>query len=172
MGFSIRRGILALTSPNAVIAAPKRLWTYIVASLRSKGGGKRESGCFLLGDIGARVRFVRDVVFFDELDASCETGHLSLNARAFTELWKICKMCNMAVVADVHTHPHGVAQSMTDERNPAVSQVGHVAMILPNFAMSTRKHEGLGLFVYRGRHQWSTICPHEVPRVFALRSWL
>lgn len=172
MGFSIRRAILALTSPDAVIAAPKWLWSSVVASLRSKGDGERESGCFLLGDIDGGIRYVRDVVYFDELDARCETGHLSLDAGAFTELWKICEARGMAVVADVHTHPGVALQSDTDERNPAISQVGHVAMIVPEFAMTIREHEGLGVFVYRGRHQWATIADRNVQRSFALRNWL
>jgi len=173
MTFSIRRGTLALTSPNAIVATSTSFWLRVVDSLRVRGAGVRESGCFLLGEIYAGVRFVNDVVYYDDLDPTCLlTGAIDLQSSAFVRVWDICKAKGLSVVADVHTHPGLAFQSGIDERNPAISTPGHVAMILPDLAMTTRRHEGLGIFVYRGAYQWENISLERVSRTFALRSWL
>ena len=59
----------------------------------------------------------------------------------------------LEVVADVHTHPGGVGQSQTDRDNPMIPEVGHVALIVPNFADRADFPGDIGIYEYRGRRQ-------------------
>lgn len=83
-------------------------------------------------------------------------------------VWDLCRREGLEVVADVHTHRGGVGQSQTDRDNPMLPEVGHVAIIVPNFADRTYLPGQIGIYEYRGRRQW-TDRSDDAGRYFAVR---
>ena len=65
-----------------------------------------------------------------------------------------CRRVNMEVVADVHTHPGGYGQSAIDKAHPMISEVGHHALIIPNYADQLYLPGQIGIYEYRGRQGW------------------
>jgi proteasome lid subunit RPN8/RPN11 len=87
-------------------------------------------------------------------------------------LWKICETTGLQVVADVHTHPGPVvAQSSIDAQHPMLSDVGYVAIILPNFGKSPDDPRRAGVYRYRGSHQWQTLQDGERGGAFYVGRW-
>jgi hypothetical protein len=126
-----------------------------MAELERRGGHRHEAGVFLLGVEVAGRRQVTDRVFYDELDPNAySTGVCVLHGDAFAKLWALCREQNLMVVADVHTHPQAAFQSQSDKTNPMVATSGHLAIIVPNFARWPIPRGQLGVFEYRGHHQW------------------
>lgn len=134
---------------------PRRRWRGLSAELQRRGDRRRESGAFLLAKCdGDRV--VR-VAYYDDLDPYCLTGGISFASSGFTELWRVCGVENLRVVADVHTHPGvSVGQSKIDATNPMMARVGHVAMIVPSYG-DARCIEECGVHIYLGGHRWATV---------------
>ncbi len=133
------------------------VWTSLILDLRKRGGGHRESGAFLLGHVGPTVKAVRAWLPYDELDpGSLNYEYVRLSTAAFSRLWTICAERDMQVVGDVHTHPLGPAQSLSDRVNPMVSIAGHMALIVPGFAMGEVTPADVSVNVYRGSHKWSS----------------
>jgi proteasome lid subunit RPN8/RPN11 len=127
----------------------------MVAQLGRRGGGRSESGAFLLGDRDGDPARVRQIVYLDDLDPNCLQGSIRFDGRAYSQLWEICEQQGRKVLADVHTHPHDwVDQSPTDMENPMVALRGHLAMILPDLAMHAVKLASVGLHEYRGEDGW------------------
>ncbi len=155
MSFSIKAIIRAWWAPDHRVSCRSRLWKRLVAELERRGGREHEAGAFLLGT-GRRGRFeVRDAIFYDELDPNAyATGVCVLHGDAFAKLWELCREKKLTVVADVHTHPGAAIQSPTDKVNPMVARAGHVAVIVPNYASWPILPEHLGVYEYRGQHQW------------------
>lgn len=144
-----------------VVVMSRRQWRRLMNDLARRGRGRRESGAFLLaetptGNKPASSR-VRAWIPFDELDPECLNGAISMRSQAFGRLWEICNSRSMRVIADVHTHPgSGVAQSPTDAANPMIAQRGHVAIIVPNFAIGRPAPRRTGIHVYRGHRKWAS----------------
>lgn len=133
------------------------LWLKLVWKLRKRGKGVRESGAFLLGPAsGGRVR---EFICYDDLDLHClDSGIIRFDGRGFVPLWKYCSDRKLKVLADVHTHPSAwTGQSEADRTHPMVAQVGHLALILPNFAMKAWSTKGAGVYRYLGKEQWETL---------------
>lgn len=152
MTTTVAPSVIAEAREKARFKMPRRRWRHLLAELRRRGEGRRESGAFLLADRdGDRV--VR-VAYYDDLDAHCLTGGISFASSGFTELWRICGAENVRVVADVHTHPSTwVAQSNIDATNPMMARVGHVAMIVPSYGHARRVEE-CGVHIYLGSRRW------------------
>jgi hypothetical protein len=156
MTFSIRATIRVLAAPKHRISCSRNLWESIAAELFLRGEGKHEAGAFLLGVERHRRIEITDVIFYDELDPHAyDSGVCILHADAFGALWKICRERRVSVVADAHTHPGLAVQSHSDRTNPMVARSGHVAIILPNFAKSSREPQRIGIYEYRGDHNWT-----------------
>lgn len=137
------------------ISAP--LWTELIADLCRRGGGARESGAFLLGTVHGAVRRIEAWVPYDELDSNALAyGYVRLGTSAFARLWSKCAEFGMVVVADVHTHPGSPRQSNSDRANPMVSQAGHIALIVPNFARGRVTPHNLSVNVYLGSKRWES----------------
>jgi len=136
---------------------PMFLWWCMIRQLRSRGGGRHESGAFLLAKEQSHhvIRFI----CYDDLDQTAlESGIVRFHARGFIRLWDICGREKLTVVADIHTHPGGwTGQSDSDRTHPMIAQAGHIALILPHFAQRT-KHSlaGVGIYEYLGNHQWKS----------------
>jgi proteasome lid subunit RPN8/RPN11 len=140
-----------------LLEMPAPLWARLVADLRERGRGVRESGAFLLGEIGDGARRVQAWVPYDELDPEALTrGYICLSTAAFTKLWAKCSTLGLVVVGDVHTHPYGPRQSLSDKTNPMISQAGHVALIVPRYATGRVAPSDVSVNVYLGAKRWSS----------------
>jgi len=115
------------------------LWLDTLALLRERGRGDRESGGFLLGRRIDGVRVIEFFLPYDDVDPSALRGIILFDG---------------SKIADVHTHPGGFGQSQTDRDNPMIPEIGHVALIVPNFADGAYLPGDIGIYEYRGRRQW------------------
>lgn len=151
--------VVAEAYEKAPFKISRHRWRRLLAELRRRGAGHRESGAFLLVARG-NDRVVR-VAYYDDLDAHCLTGGISFATSGFTELWRICGEENLRVVADVHTHPGTwVQQSEIDATNPMMARVGHVAMIVPSYG-GARSIGECGVHIYLGSRRWIAVPADE-----------
>jgi proteasome lid subunit RPN8/RPN11 len=111
-------------------------------------------------------------VFYDDLDPGAyDTGACVLHGDAFAKLWRLCRERELTVVADAHTHPGLAIQSCADRTNPMVARGGHVAIIVPNMARPPIDHCALGVYEYRGEHEWTNRSSNNVRRFFYVGLW-
>jgi proteasome lid subunit RPN8/RPN11 len=164
--------IWACSGRRALLRIRRARWQALVAELGRRGGGRRESGAFLLADRDGEQRTITRIVFFDDIDPSCLTGGINLNGLAYSRLWDICSAERRRVIADVHTHPTDrVTQSSIDAANPMIAQPGHVALIIPRFATHPVRAHHVGVHRYEGAgwHSWTGA---EAARRLFIRRWL
>ena len=156
MTFSIKTTIRALLRRDRGIRIEPGRWRGLLAELDRRGERRHEAGAFLLGSREGGLGEVRDVVFYDDLDPDAyRTGVCVLHAPAFAKLWATCRSRALTVVGDVHTHPGGAFQSEADRTNPMVAREGHIAIIVPDYAVGRPDKAKLGVFEYRGDHAWT-----------------
>lgn len=168
---TIRALAMSLLAPEHHLACPTPLWHAGLAELRRRGGGRRESGAFLLGDVTTRGRGERRRVqrfeYYDDLDPHClDSGIVVFDGAGFGPLWRLCRETGLQVVADVHTHPGAARQSDADRRNPMIATARHLALIVPNFALRVPMSAELGLYEYVGAHQWRDYSGSAAARIF------
>ena len=133
------------------------VWHGLVEDLRRRGGGRRESGAFLLGNRSDGARVVERWVAYDELDpGALNFDYVRLSSEAFSALWSVCSELGLEVVADVHTHPKGPRQSPSDRANPMISIAGHVALIVPRFAQGDVSPSDVSFNVFQADGQWQS----------------
>lgn len=136
----------------------RNLWLGCLNQLSRRGKHQHESGCFVLGRINGNRNLATSCVYYDELDPNAySTGVCILHANAFSRLWQICRDQKTAVLADIHTHPKGAYQSESDRTNPMIAKTGHLAIIVPRFAEGSIWRHELGLFRYKGDHEWTNL---------------
>jgi hypothetical protein len=117
-------------------------------------GARRESGAFLLGQRGSTARIHR-FVYYDDVDPhALDTGIVIIDGRSLGTLWKLCRQTGLSVVADVHVHPAGYQQSPSDKANPIIAEIGHLALILPDFAQGPNLPGRIGVHRYLGGRRW------------------
>jgi proteasome lid subunit RPN8/RPN11 len=168
MGSLLRTVWHRLFGPPPKLVCELRVWSDGVDELRSRTGGYRESGAFLLGTIKDGIRIVRRFLYYDDIDPNCfANGIVEFDGAKFGLVWQICRDSQLTVVADVHVHPGGYGQSGTDRHNP---EKGHLALILPDFAAGTRLPGAIGIYEYLGSRQWLNHSLEGI-RVFRLRKW-
>jgi len=129
----------------------------MIADLKARGRGKRESGAFLLGPLEGKT--ITEYICYDDLDPrSLDTGIIEFDHIGFSKLWPYCVKKQIRVYADVHTHPGGgTRQSGLDIDNPMIVEKGHIAFIVPNYAQNNRQHlQGVGVYEYLGSKKWAT----------------
>lgn len=172
MSFSIKATIRAWLAPDHRLSCRSRYWMQIVGELDRRGRRRHEAGAFLLG-IERRGRFqVCDTVYYDDLDPQAyATGVCVLDGNAFAKLWELCREKNLTVVADVHTHPGAAIQSPIDKANPMIARAGHIAIIVPNYASWPIPAGRLGVYEYRGQHEWIDRSPTQSRRYFYTGFW-
>jgi len=141
-----------LIFPPRQLNCRRSLW--LLAVLRERGRGTRESGGFLLGRRSGGSRIVVSFLPYDDVDPKALRGIIVFDGAKMDTVWELCRRRGLEVVADVHTHPGGFGQSQTDRDNPMIPEVGHVALIVPNFADNTYLPGGIGIYEYRGRRRW------------------
>jgi hypothetical protein len=156
MNFFIRLITSAFSRNTSLLLWPRDHFDIVISELERRGGRRHESGVFLLGLQLKVGRLVTEAVYYDELDpAAYDSGICILRAATFSKLWAICRERGLMVVADAHTHGGGAGQSDSDKANPMVAQPGHIAVIVPNFAVAPIKPKSLGLYEYQGNHSWT-----------------
>ena len=124
------------------LTIPVKLWERMIADLKARGRGKRESGAFLLGPLEGKT--ITEYICYDDLDPqSLDTGIIEFDHIGFSKLWPYCVKNQIRVYADVHTHPGSVTrQSGLDIDNPMIIEKGHIAFIVPNYARSEERRVG------------------------------
>lgn len=113
----------------------KQFWDELYIQLRTRGMGIRESGAFLLGPENDTA--ITDVLYYDDLEPNAlDSGAIHLTAKAFITLADYCLAHKLTVKADIHTHPRKwTQQSNIDIENPMIKIKGHLALIVPSYAM-------------------------------------
>ncbi len=150
-------GWLGLAPPR--LRCRRDVWEAGVSELaRRTLGGRRESGAYLLGSHRKdRSREISEFVFYDDIDPKAlDTGIVTIRQNALPRLWEVCRARGLGVVADVHVHPHGYGQSESDQANPVIPRVGHLALILPNFARGVPMPGSIGMYEFLGGGEWAT----------------
>lgn len=163
MTYSIAATMRRLFAPQHKLSCSWLVWRRLVKQLRQRGLNRtRESGAFLLGYTEYdKVRIV-DFILYDDLDPNAlDTGIVRFNGRYFGELWAQCKERRLTVVADIHVHPGGSGQSISDRNHPMISKAGHLALILPRFAAVPQRRADIGIYTYLGDKNWQTIAQDE-----------
>lgn len=156
MNFCIAETTRRVLAPRHELSCSLLVWLRLCRRLRERGRNRtRESGAFLLGHrVGDRARIL-DFALYDDLDpGSLDTGIVRFDGRRFGELWALCRRKGLTVVADVHVHPGGAGQSVSDREHPMIAVAGHVALILPKYAMRPLRRRDIGMYRYQGRKQW------------------
>jgi hypothetical protein len=155
MSFSIKATIRAFLAPEHRVTCNARRWRRIVSELERRGRHQHEAGAFLLGLEADGPREVTDAIYYDDLDPSAySSGVCILHGDAFAKLWAECRKRKRTVIADVHTHGGEAFQSSSDKTNPMVARAGHIAIIVPRFAAWPIAADRLGIYEYRGAHEW------------------
>lgn len=155
-------------APITVIRVPVLLWMRLVRQLRRRGGGRNESGAFLLGRQHGSVARVTAYICYDDLDPRAyETGAITFHAEGYSAFWQYCRETKLQLLADAHTHPVShVGQSGTDQHNPMVPVVGHTALIVPNFGRTPWwSLRGVGIYEYLGNFKWRIHAADDASRV-------
>lgn len=176
MTFSIRATIRAFAAPEHRLACSRTLWVDGLAELARRGAGKRECGAFLLGTEEAarhgQRRKVDRFIFYDDLDPHClDTGIVVFDGAGYAPLWELCRETGLQVVADVHTHPGLARQSEADRRHPMIATRGHLAFIVPDFALRRIEFGELGIYEYLGSHNWTDHSGPHASRIFYTGFW-
>lgn len=135
---------------------PMKLRHELIEQLARSGQGKRESGAFLLGTLQPN-RNVTAYILYDEVSPTAQhSNYVRLLGSDMSKVWADCERRCLQVVADIHTHPRGPAQSLSDRAQPIVSLSGHIALIVPNFAIGFVQPEDLGFHEFQGRGRWKS----------------
>lgn len=154
MNFSPAQIIRDAVAPSSILSVNALMWWGVLHELRRRGEGRRESGAFFLGSNEGQRRLIRGVLYYDDLDPhALDTGAILLDGAVYARVFRECERRGMRVVADVHTHPGRSAQSCIDQEHPMIREAGHLALILPRYAV--KNGGAIGLYEYRGGRAWT-----------------
>lgn len=142
-----------------LLRLPLALYADLVADLARSGAGVAESGAFLLGTLDREERQVTGYLPYEAVAAQSRRRHayVAFTAEEMARAWDYCYRHKVQVVADVHTHPAGPIQSLSDRAHPIVSLVGHVALIVPHFALRKPQPADLGVHQFLGGGRWRSL---------------
>ena len=142
-----------------LLEMPGAVYSSLVDDLAQSGKGVKEAGAFLLGEFDDTGRRVTSYLMYDIVapQSSLEHDYVAFTAEEMARAWDHCYRTGLKVVADVHTHPLGPAQSATDRAHPIVSVTGHLALIVPFFALRNPRPVDLGVHVFLGAGQWRSM---------------
>lgn len=156
MEFSMATLARMLSGNRPEVICSKQLWNGGMEQLRLRTqNSSRESGAFLLGTTDTSSRWIEEFVYYDDIDPqSLESGIVNIDGRNLGALWDHCRRSRRKVVADVHVHPRGFKQSSSDQQNPIIPEVGHIALIIPDFANKGTDPGRIGAYRYLGAFRW------------------
>lgn len=165
--------------PSPSLTMARDLWGHLLEELHRRGAGERESGAFLLTrrrNVEAPVvDEVIAIAYYDDLDAHCLTGGITMAGTAYDGLWNRCRIEGLRVAADIHTHPGSrVTQSPIDRANPMMAHAGHIALIVGQYADPHMGDPPLGMYRYLGNRTWRELDVREhllLPDESARRRW-
>jgi proteasome lid subunit RPN8/RPN11 len=142
-----------------LLEIPRGLYESLISDLAASGRGEKESGAFLLGTLDGPRRCVSSYLMYDKVAplSSSQHAYVAFTAEEMACAWEHCYAVGLQVVADVHTHPLGPSQSISDRAHPIVSVAGHVALIVPNFAQGAPQPRDLGVHVFGGCGSWQSV---------------
>jgi len=142
-----------------LLEMPRAIYDALITDLARSGRGVKESGAFLLGHTGPAGRVVSDYLMYDLVapDSSQKYAYVVLTGEEMARAWQHCYATGLEVVGDVHTHPMGPMQSDTDRAHPIVAVPGHVALIVPHFALRDPEPVDLGVHVFEGTNDWRSL---------------
>jgi len=131
----------------------------LIDDLAKSGRGIKEAGAFLLGHADDQGRRVASYLMYDVVatESSRKHAYVAFTAEEMARAWEHCYATSLQVVADVHTHPLGPRQSISDREHPIVSVPGHVALIVPFFAMRGPQPVDLGVHLFEGAGRWRSM---------------
>lgn len=156
--------------PKPEVFCSSATWHAGMTELRKRANKRRESGAFLLGSKND-ARTIEEFVFYDDIDPNAlDTGIVIINGRKLGSLWDHCRNTGRKVVADVHVHPGGFQQSASDQANPIIAEVGHIAIIIPDFAARATHPGAIGVHEYLGARRWRDRS-HEHPSPLHIGWW-
>lgn len=150
------------------------LFAGLMSELARRGGGRRESGAFLLTNatsepVDSGWQPVTAIAYYDDLDPGCLTGNITFTADGYTTLAARCRRDGLQIAADIHTHPGRVVrQSQTDAAHPMVALPGHFALIVPRYARWPVEISDLGAHRYHGGGQWTSRYGSDVASIMRL----
>jgi proteasome lid subunit RPN8/RPN11 len=142
---------------NRKLRIPFTVWINLIYDLRKRGNGTRESGAFLLGSHSADMDKIKKYICYDDLDPhALDKGFVILKSTGFSALWDYCRKYDLEILGDIHTHPGKIArQSETDRVNPMISEKGHIALILPEYARAWCWFmQNIAVYEYVGAYTW------------------
>jgi proteasome lid subunit RPN8/RPN11 len=172
MTFSIRKIIRGFVAPEYTLSCSTRLWRAGLTELRRRTEGWHESGAFLLGHREKKHRSIIRFVYYDDLDPhSLDSGIVIFDGAGYSPLWKLCAETGLTVVADIHVHPGAAQQSNSDRQNPMIATTGHIALIVPDFAVRIFSPNELGIYEYEGEHCWRDRSGERADRFFYIGFW-
>lgn len=145
--------------PHPLLELPHSLFQALIVDLAKSGRGVKESGAFLLGRHEGARRFVTSYLMYDKVapESSRSHAYVAFTAEEMACAWEHCYATGQQVAADVHTHPFGPVQSISDRAHPIVSIAGHVALIVPNFAQGSPQPRDLGVHLFGGAGRWQSM---------------
>lgn len=150
-----------------LLEIPRQLYDSLIDDLAKSGRGVKESGAFLLGSVDGERRRVSSYLMYDKVAplSSSKHAYVAFTAEEMARAWEHCYEVGLQVVADVHTHPFGPAQSLSDRAHPIVSVAGHVALIVPNFAQGAPQPRDLGVHLFGGGGRWESVFREKAAEV-------
>ena len=153
-----------------LLEIPRGLYDSLIVDLVKSGRGVKESGAFLLGVLDGQRRSVTSYLMYDKVAPLSSSQHafVAFTAEEMARAWEHCYTVGLHVVSDVHTHPFGPAQSISDRAHPIVSVAGHVALIVPYFASGSPQPLDLGVHLFGGRGRWKSMFNEEARRALRL----
>lgn len=142
-----------------LLEIPRAIYGTLVTDLAKSGSGIKEAGAFLLGHIVDQDRRVFSYLMYEVIatESSRKHAYVAFTAGEMARAWEHCYATGLQVVADIHTHPLGPGQSVTDRAHPIISVPGHVALIAPFFAMHDPQPVDLGVHVFEGAGRWRSM---------------
>ncbi|WP_292836618.1 hypothetical protein [Microbacterium sp.] len=137
------------TSTARPLLISRRRFTRLLRELHRRGEDRRESGAFLLAHRDARPIAggleITGIIYYDDLDADCLTGGITMHAIGLSRLNQLCRERGLRVLGDIHTHPSRyIQQSRIDATHPMIALPGHLAFIAPNYAAGPIRATDLG----------------------------
>ena len=153
-----------------LLEIPTGVYAGLVQDLAASGRGVKEAGAFLLGASDGATRKVKSYLMYEVIapKSSSEHDYVVLTGEEMAAAWEHCYRVGLQVVADVHTHPMGPTQSVSDRAHPMVSVAGHVALIVPWFAMRDPMPVDLGVHVFHGSGRWTSMFGEDAQSAIAL----